>query len=88
MRADLQRFFNLTLDQIGSSFSAYHAGSCLACLPFDSALVQAVSKDFPQEERNGGGIEGIQTESLPLDQFKDWYEGSKFKEVEGWQETL
>lgn len=31
------------------------------------------------------GIDGIETESLPIDKFKDWYENSKWKEVDSWQ---
>lgn len=73
---------------MGADFGALHAGSCVACLPYEAALWRAVGKDHPQQARKGGGIEGIETESLPADQFKEWYEGSKWKEVEGWQETL
>lgn len=80
----MQRFFGLNLDRLGEDFSAFHAGSCLACVPAESALVAAVASD----EKHGGGIEGIETESVPLDQFRDWYENTEFKEVEGWQETL
>lgn len=42
MRADLQRFYGLNLDRMGSEFSAYHAACCLANVPKGSALAAAI----------------------------------------------
>lgn len=109
-RADLQRFFNLNLDRMGTEFTAFHAASCLACLPRGSALLSElfpemrwsdqefmlhgvlaalVGKEIPYpwtSKSNGNGI-GVETKAVPIDQFKDWYEKSNWKEVEDWQVT-
>lgn len=42
---------------------------------------------FPWEGKKHG-IEGIETESLPLDQFIEWYEKSNWKEVEEWHKEI
>lgn len=38
-RADLQRYYGLNLDRMGTDFDAFHAGACLQCLPLGSALM-------------------------------------------------
>lgn len=42
--------------------------------------------EYPWEKKKTSGIDGIETESLPLDQFIDWYENSTFEEVKEWRE--
>lgn len=44
MRADLQRFFGLNIDEMGIRFSALHAAECLAYMPSGSALEAAEAK--------------------------------------------
>lgn len=39
---------------------------------------------FPWDKETG--IDGLDTESVPLDQFRDWYENTEWKEVEEWRE--
>lgn len=39
---------------------------------------------FPWEKAKSG-IDGVETESLPLDEFKDWYENTSWREVDNWQ---
>lgn len=106
MRADLQRYYGLNLDRLGVEFGAFHAASCLSCLPLGSSLLSKIEpryswtsleylihgilcslagKEIPFPWEKAGGIDGLETESLPLDQFKDWYENSTWKEVDDWQ---
>lgn len=40
LRADLQRHFGLNLDDMGRTFSAFHAAACLACMPRGSLLAK------------------------------------------------
>lgn len=49
-------------------------------------ILQAlVGKEIPFPwSKKKSGIEGIETESLPLDEFIEWYENSNWKEVDGW----
>lgn len=49
-------------------------------------LCALAGKEIPFPWEKGGGIDGIETEPLPLDQFKDWYENSTFEEVKEWRE--
>lgn len=44
MRADLQRFFGLNIDDMGTGFSALHAAECLAHRPSGSALDAAIEQ--------------------------------------------
>lgn len=39
IRADLQRYYGLNLDDMGTVFSALHAGACASCLPLGSATL-------------------------------------------------
>lgn len=106
VRADLQRYYGLNIDRMGSDFGAFHAAGCIACLPTGSALLSAIDGrlawgtsdfllhgiaqmlagkelPFPWDEKSG--IDGVETEAVPLDEFRDWYENNEWKEVEGWQ---
>lgn len=93
---------------MGKDFSAFHAASCLACLPKGSALLalyapesawtdaelmlHGLAQAFAGKEikrpwetgGNGNGL-GFETRSVPIDQFEDWYENTKWKEVDDWQ---
>lgn len=40
--------------------------------------------DYPWTKKKSG-MDGIETESLPLDQFEDWYKNTQWKEVDDWQ---
>lgn len=42
-------------------------------------------KEIPYPWDKSGGIDGLDTQGLPLDEFRDWYENNNWKEVEGWQ---
>lgn len=41
---------------------------------------------FPWEKKCG--IEGIETESVTLDEFRDWYENTEWREVEEWHQAI
>lgn len=84
---------------MGFDFSAFHAAECAANLPLGSSLfVKLAGQQLTTENMvhallvgivGGGkqkGMDGIETESVPLDEFIDWYENTKWKEVEEWQE--
>lgn len=107
MRADLQRYYGLNLDRLGTDFSAFHAAACLSCLPLGSSLLSAIDgranytygeyllhsimsmlagKEIPFPwDKKKTGIEGIETEAVPLDEFIDWYTNTSFKEVDEWR---
>lgn len=40
---------------------------------------------YPWDNKKNVGIEGIDTEGLPLDEFQDWYMNNDWKEVDDWQ---
>ena len=42
---------------------------------------------FPWE-RSKGGIDGVDTEAVPLDEFREWYEKTEWKEVEEWHREI
>lgn len=49
-------------------------------------LTALAGKELPYPwEAKKGGIDGIETEPLPLEEFKEWYENTSWKEVENWQ---
>lgn len=49
-------------------------------------LSAVAGKEIPYPwEGKKKGIEGIETESVPLDEFIDWYENTSWKEVDNWQ---
>lgn len=54
---------------------------------FLHGIVQMLAgKEIPYPwEKSKTGIDGVDTEAVPLDEFYDWYTNSKWKEVEGWQ---
>lgn len=91
---------------MGKEFSAFHAASCLSCLPLGSSLLSKIDerysytntdyllhgvmcalagKEIPFPWDKESGIDGIETEGLPLDQFINWYENTEWKEVDDWQ---
>lgn len=41
VRADLQRYYNLNIDHMGTAFTANHAAACAACLPMGSCTLAA-----------------------------------------------
>ena len=51
-----------------------------------SIMGAMVGKAIPYPWEKSGGIDGIETESVPLDEFREWYEQTKWKEVDEWQE--
>lgn len=107
VRADLQRYYCLNLDRLGSDFGAFHAAACLSCLPPGSALLSAIDKrlswgneshilhgiaqmlagkEIPYPwDKKASGIDGVDVEGLPLDEFQAWYGQNEWKEVDGWQ---
>lgn len=108
-RADLQRYYGLNIDRLGSDFGAFHAGACLCNLPIGSSLMAAVDeratytrteymlhaimcglvgKAIPYPWDKQCGIDGIETEAVPLDEFREWYETTKWKEVEEWHREI
>lgn len=42
MRADLQRFYNLNLDEMGAAFSCSQAAACIVNLPLGSKLLARI----------------------------------------------
>lgn len=43
-------------------------------------------KEIPYPwDKKKSGIEGIEAEGLPLDEFQAWYGQNEWKEVDGWQ---
>lgn len=45
MRADLQRYYGLNLDDAGSGYSVYHAACLVSCLPNSSCTMVAVNEE-------------------------------------------
>lgn len=43
LRADLQRYYSLNLDDLGTHYTAFHAAACAACLPLGSSLMSAIN---------------------------------------------
>ena len=43
-------------------------------------------KEIPFPWDKSGEV--IETEGLPLDEFKDWYENTQWKEVESWRQEV
>ncbi len=43
VRADLQRYFGLNIEHMGTEFSCWQAAACLRCLPLGSALLAKVN---------------------------------------------
>jgi len=41
LRADLQRYYNLNIDDMGTAYTANHAAACAACLPMGSSTLAA-----------------------------------------------
>lgn len=83
---------------MGDEFSVFHAAECAANLPLGSSLfvklagqqlttesiVHALLVGLTGNEKERG-IEGVETESVPLDEFIEWYENTNWKEAESWQ---
>lgn len=47
-----------------------------------------VGKAIPYPWDKQCGIDGIETEAVPLDEFREWYETTKWKEVEEWHREI
>lgn len=45
-----------------------------------------VGKAIPYPWERKGGMDGIDTEAVPLEEFREWYEQTNWKEVDEWQE--
>lgn len=45
VRADLQRYYGISLDDIGDRVSVFQAASCLACVPLGSNLAAAINPE-------------------------------------------
>ena len=45
-----------------------------------------VGKAIPYPWEKKRGIDGIETEAVPLDEFREWYEHTNWKEAGEWQE--
>ena len=45
LRADLQRFYGLNMDGMGTDFTVAHAAACAAHLPRDSACVREIAPE-------------------------------------------
>lgn len=39
-------------------------------------------------EKEKHGIEGVATESVTLDEFREWYENTQWREVEEWHKEI
>lgn len=49
-------------------------------------LCAVTGKEIPYPWDKKGGLDGIETEGLPLDEFREWYENTQWKEGAEWQE--
>lgn len=45
LRADLQRYYGLNIEDAGSGYSVYHAACLVSCLPQESATFRAIDPD-------------------------------------------
>lgn len=46
LRADLQRFYNLNIDEMGAGFSCSHAAACAAHLPLGSNVLARIDPKY------------------------------------------
>ena len=54
------------------------------------AIIRAITGEeipYPWAKKKSG-IEGIDTEALPFDEFLDWYNNTNWKEDEEWQREI
>lgn len=84
MRADLQRFYGLCLDDLGHGFGALHAACCLVCLPYEASTWERYRKDNPHDE-GAKGNELPELQAVTHDEWERW-RSQEFKEVDGWRE--
>lgn len=62
LRADMQRYYGICLDDVGEACSWRHAAALCACLPSDGALRRAEGDGWSEAERLvARAVQGIDT---------------------------
>lgn len=82
VRADLQRFFGLNLDDLGRTFGALHAACCVANLPAQAATWAAWRGSDP---RTPAGDALPDLGAVTVDEWDEW-RSQDFEEVGTWRE--
>ena len=61
VRADLQRYYNLNIERMGTDFSCWQAAACVCCLPMGSSLIAAENEQatYSMEELLLHGIRDL-----------------------------